>query len=277
MVQNGDAAKPIWITEVGWIVEPPPSCYDYAGWSGWWWQRVSLQTQADYLVRAFRYAHTYWPWMDVMFVWNMDYNLVPWNEFCDPKGWFAVLNHDSTPRQAYWDLASLVHNGATPTPMPTASSTPTPLPTPTRTPNYGTGTGTIEGNVQLQGRTDHSGAAVSAGGETTLSAVDGSFRIEGVAAGAQRVDAAMAGYLRSQLPGLLVYEGQVTLAPTLQLLAGDINGDGVVNLFDLVAVSSRYGMQGPAYAEDINGDHEVNLFDLVLVSANYDARSTNSE
>jgi hypothetical protein len=61
----------------------------------------------------------------------------------------------------------------------------------------------------------------------------------------------------------------VSTLPDIELLAGDANDDEIVNLFDLVAVASRYGLAGPAYAEDINGDGEVNLFDLVLVGSNY--------
>jgi hypothetical protein len=58
--------------------------------------------------------------------------------------------------------------------------------------------------------------------------------------------------------------------PDVELEAGDTNGDGTVNLFDLVSVSARYGSGSPsAGAEDVNGDGEVDLLGLVLVSVNY--------
>jgi len=80
----------------------------------------------------------------------------------------------------------------------------------------------------------------------------------------------MAGYLPYSLSGLIVYAGRVVVLSDIVLYAGDINGDGLVNLFDLVAVSIRYGTQASSSTpEDVNGDGNVNLFDLVLVSTNY--------
>ena len=48
-------------------------------------------------------------------------------------------------------------------------------------------------------------------------------------------------------------------------LAADINGDGVVNVQDLVLVSSNFGRTGQNSA-DVNGDGVVNITDLVLVA-----------
>ena len=45
----------------------------------------------------------------------------------------------------------------------------------------------------------------------------------------------------------------------------DVNGDGVVNIQDLVLVSSRFGQTGQNSA-DVNGDGVVNISDLVLVA-----------
>jgi len=167
MQQYGDVAKPIWATEVRWIVEPPSSCLDGGGWDGWWWQRVSTQRQADYLVRAFQYARTNWPWMGAMFVWNMDYNLVSWNPFCDPKGWFALLNHDSRPRPAYEALARLAQGSATPTATP--SQQPDATPSPTVPSGDDPGLGSVIGKVRLAGRTSHQGVEVTVCGRTLVS------------------------------------------------------------------------------------------------------------
>ena len=50
----------------------------------------------------------------------------------------------------------------------------------------------------------------------------------------------------------------------------DVNGDNVVDLFDLVAVGREFGKTPPDdLAADINGDGTVNLFDLVLVGSHF--------
>jgi len=261
MLQYRDEAKPVWATEVGWIIEPSPQCYGYDGWPSRWWQRVSAQTQADYLVRACRFARTNWPWMGVMFVWNMDYSLAPWSDYCDQKSWFAILDQDGTPRPAYGQLAQMVQGQ----PAPTATETPTARPP--------AGTGTVTGRVVLEGRSNHAGVQLSIDGHSGSTGEDGTFRIEQVPGGTHRLQAQMAGYLRYGLSALSLQPGGVATVPDILLRAGDVNGDDQVDLFDLVAVSTRYGTRpSGSMAEDLNGDGEVNLFDLVLVGKNYGAR-----
>ena len=48
-------------------------------------------------------------------------------------------------------------------------------------------------------------------------------------------------------------------------LKGDVNGDGIVNIQDLVLVAGRLGQSG-ANSADVNGDGVVNIQDLVLVA-----------
>ena len=50
------------------------------------------------------------------------------------------------------------------------------------------------------------------------------------------------------------------------MLTGDLNGDGIVNILDLVLVASQIGETG-ATAADVNGDGTVNIFDLVAVAS----------
>lgn len=59
-----------------------------------------------------------------------------------------------------------------------------------------------------------------------------------------------------------------TPTPTPASIPGDINGDGVVNLFDLNILSRNYGQTGSNSA-DINGDGQVNLFDFNILVRNY--------
>ena len=56
-----------------------------------------------------------------------------------------------------------------------------------------------------------------------------------------------------------------TETPTARLTA-DVNGDGIVNIQDLVRVAARLGQIGQNVA-DVNGDGAVNIQDLVLVAS----------
>ena len=47
--------------------------------------------------------------------------------------------------------------------------------------------------------------------------------------------------------------------------AADVNGDGIVNILDLVAVANAFGEAEP----DLNGDGVVNILDLVIVANNF--------
>lgn len=68
----------------------------------------------------------------------------------------------------------------------------------------------------------------------------------------QQAHAEIAALLRAH-PGIILPE------------ASDVNGDGVVNILDLVKVSNAFGQRGPV-PEDVNGDGVVNIQDLVWVS-----------
>ena len=52
-------------------------------------------------------------------------------------------------------------------------------------------------------------------------------------------------------------------------LAGDVNGDNSVNIFDLVMVAGQFGKSGAGLSGDVNGDGSVNIFDLVMVAGNF--------
>ena len=62
----------------------------------------------------------------------------------------------------------------------------------------------------------------------------------------------------------LYTSGEVTLTTAL---SGDVNLDGVVNIFDVNTVSAHWGTAGPQ--GDANGDGIVNIFDVNLISAHW--------
>ncbi len=64
----------------------------------------------------------------------------------------------------------------------------------------------------------------------------------------------------------------VNLRPELvNLLAGDTNGDGVVNFVDLNMVLSQFGQAGQGLAGDVTGDGSVNFADLNAVLSSFGA------
>ena len=56
------------------------------------------------------------------------------------------------------------------------------------------------------------------------------------------------------------------LTPATPPVTGDVNGDGGVNIQDLVLVAGQFGQSGENRA-DVNGDGVVNIQDLVLVAS----------
>ena len=56
-------------------------------------------------------------------------------------------------------------------------------------------------------------------------------------------------------------------------IPGDMDGDGDVDIFDIVIIASAYGTSigNPAYNPnaDIDGDGDVDIFDVVIAAGNY--------
>lgn len=92
MVEHGDGAKQIWLTEFGWTTANQEAGYEYGA-------DNSEAEQAEYLVRAYQIARQEWRWMGVMFVWNLNYAM--YTPEHDEKHPWGVLYADGTPRPAY--------------------------------------------------------------------------------------------------------------------------------------------------------------------------------
>ncbi len=87
MVENGDRHKPVWITEMGWTINPPQEQPDIG---------VSLAQQATYLVDALALIRRDWPWVELVTVWNLSRP-----EPGDPFGGYSLLDPAGQPRPAY--------------------------------------------------------------------------------------------------------------------------------------------------------------------------------
>jgi hypothetical protein len=97
MLRNGDET-PVWITEAGWVLHTSWNLVEHEAIA------VDQAQQADYLVRAYQKAQAEWPWVQALFLFNLDFSSVPWYTAAEPMRWYAILNPDRTPRPAYTRL-----------------------------------------------------------------------------------------------------------------------------------------------------------------------------
>ena len=126
---------------------------------------------------------------------------------------------------------------------------------------------TVSGSVELQGRTNHSGATVTLGTSSTITDSSGSYTFDSVSAGeTYKLKITMPGYLSYTKTSLTVDEEMTVEVKTL--LGGDINDDTQVTIDDLNAILSNY-LNTINNSVDINGDTQVTIDDLSLVLSNY--------
>jgi hypothetical protein len=101
MVKNGDAAKPIWITEMNWNA-PPPDLSDKP------FGAVTPEQQARYAVEAFQRAQQEWPWLGVINVWF--FKRPTDTETDQAMYYFRLVEPDFTPMLVYDALKAYFHS-----------------------------------------------------------------------------------------------------------------------------------------------------------------------
>jgi len=93
MVANGDARKPIWISEMNWNAAPAGVEARYG--------RVSLEQQARYLPLAYDRVLRAWPWVGVANTWYLKRATDAWEQNAQPEAYFRLLAPDFTPQPVY--------------------------------------------------------------------------------------------------------------------------------------------------------------------------------
>jgi polysaccharide biosynthesis protein PslG len=107
MVEKGDSAKTIWITEFGYSAHEnhllPSDSSDY-----WWARGVTETVQADFAIRAFEYARKNWASFVPVFIW---YKELSWPLGSLSPNWFdlhtqnyGLLRDNETPRPVYCSI-----------------------------------------------------------------------------------------------------------------------------------------------------------------------------
>ncbi|MER3459237.1 MAG: hypothetical protein C4309_11955, partial [Chloroflexota bacterium] len=93
MVQNGDAEKPIWLSEMNWNAAPEGVEPRYG--------RVTLEQQARYAPLAYERARREWPWIGVINFWYFKRPTDEWERERRPEAYFRMVLPDFTPLPVY--------------------------------------------------------------------------------------------------------------------------------------------------------------------------------
>jgi hypothetical protein len=156
--------------------------------------------------------------------------------------------------------ATLVQSPTSTATQSTSVSSPTPTPT-------GLGNGTLTGQVLASKPVTIS--LYDAGNALVVSTTadpNGNFSLT-ASAGTYTIRASANGFLRAE--GTATITGGVSSTkPTLTLLAGDIDGNDVIDQFDALTIGMSYNTAVPPQA-DLNNDGVINVLDLELLASNY--------
>ena len=101
MVANGDAAKPIWISEMGWNAVPNEVADKRFG-------QVTPDQQGRYAVLAYQRAISEWPWMGVINTWYFKRATDDWVKEGKPEAYFRLADPDFTLQPVYKSLQSFM-------------------------------------------------------------------------------------------------------------------------------------------------------------------------
>lgn len=154
---------------------------------------------------------------------------------------------------------------STPVESPTATFTSTPIEpsaTPTALPD-GSITGKVIASkpvtVSLYNASDELVTSVTANpdGTFSLTAPSGTYTIAASASGFLSAEGS------ANIPA-----GSTATKPDIALLAGDIDGNNVIDQFDALTIGMNYNGTTPS-AADLNNDGVINVLDLELLAANY--------
>jgi len=126
-------------------------------------------------------------------------------------------------------------------------------------------TRTVSGKVR-----DGEGAGVSIGKAETRVNVDGTFSLPTVE-GVWDMVVKKEGCLTYTVKGITVGEGDILL-PEIELVAGDVNGDDMINIMDIGAFRENFGMADGEITNiytDVNNDDMVNIIDMGIFRRNF--------
>jgi len=95
MEKYGDGQKQMWVTEYGWCSDVREDGYGEC-------KYTTRDQQGQYIVGAMQRAERLYPWMGVMFLWNLNFST--FQEWFTGPSHFSILNPDWSGRPAYFIL-----------------------------------------------------------------------------------------------------------------------------------------------------------------------------
>lgn len=133
------------------------------------------------------------------------------------------------------------------------------------------GLGGISGSVSRQIFADRSGIPITLdGGRQTQTDASGGFTFTNVPYGSHIVSADYPRFLKRVKEAVSVNSSTPVNVGGTMLLAGDQDDNSTIDIRDLVTVAVSFGQDVSAgHQADVNGDGKVNIFDLVAVAVNW--------
>jgi hypothetical protein len=101
---------------------------------------------------------------------------------------------------------------------------------------------------------------------STETTTEGTFSLS-VLPGTYSVVATASGFLDARGSATITVGSTITM-PTISLLAGDIDGNDVIDQFDALTIGMSYDTASPSEA-DLNNDGVINVLDLERLASNY--------
>jgi polysaccharide biosynthesis protein PslG len=101
MVANGDAQKPIWISEMGWNAAPDSLPDKRFG-------QASLEQQARFTPIAYQRVQEEWPWAGVVNTWYLKRATDEWFKQGRPEAYFRLVDPDFTLQPVFNSLKTAI-------------------------------------------------------------------------------------------------------------------------------------------------------------------------